>query len=146
MTALGISITATGPVFGTQGGTVATPMPVNSVMTCALFFRDFKIPELMLQGLVLQMSVWARIYIPMLQEPQEQIEFKLANGYLAILASLGDDITLGDTVRNIDLGGAFGSSTDEKMGYVDVGGVMCRVGDVALDSTIDQPTPFGYAS
>src|SRR3954470_1889956 len=63
-------------------------MAVNSVMTCALFFRDFKIPQLMLQGLVLEMSVWVRIYIPMLQEPQEQIEFKLANGYLAILASL----------------------------------------------------------
>jgi hypothetical protein len=121
-------------------------MPVNSVLTCALFLRDFRTVSLSLAGAVYELSLWARIYVPMLQEPQERIEFALANGFLAIMRSLGADVTFGGTVRNFDPGGAYGSSADERAGYVDVGGVMCRVGDIAIDTTIDQPNAFAYAS
>lgn len=119
-------------------------MAVNAVMTCAIFFRDVRVTRVSLSGPVLAMSTWARIYIPMLQEPQEQIEFALARAYFAILTSLSGDITLGDTVRNIDIGGAEGSALDERYGYADVSGTMCRVGDIALDVVIDQPGIFGY--
>lgn len=119
-------------------------MAVNAVMTCAIFFRDIRVSKVMLNGPVLAMGTWARVYIPMLQEPQEQIEFALAQAYFAILNSLSGDITLGDTVRNIDIGGADGSALDEKLGYADVSGTMCRVGDIALDVVIDLPGIFGY--
>ena len=65
----------------------------------------------------------ARVYGNMLAKPEDEIDPRIMTAMTTLIGAYSADFTLGGTVRNIDLLGAYG----QKLG--------AQAGDVAIDST-----------
>ncbi len=74
----------------------------------------------------------------MLNEPEDQIEYQLAEALSEISSDLIGEYDLGATIRNIDVGGIYGQSLTSEWGYLDVGGVMFRVVDITVPLIVDD--------
>lgn len=79
-----------------------------------------------------------RVYTSMLAEPQDAIDPRVLAAVDALLAAYSGDFDLGGTVRNVDLLGAHGTPLSARAGYLDQGGRLYRVMDVALPLIVND--------
>lgn len=72
--------------------------------------------------------VWyGRISIPMMREPQDDIDADLLSAAAAFIGSLTGGFTLGGLVRAVDVFGAHGSPLGGEPGFLDHDGTKYRV-------------------
>ena len=73
-----------------------------------------------------------RIYSNMLQEPQDMIDPNVIKATDVLCTAYSGDFTLGGSVAEVDLLGAYGTPMRAQSGYATSGGTMCR----CMDSTL----------
>lgn len=79
-----------------------------------------------------------RIYLSMLTEPQDAIDPAILSAATTLMAEYSANLTLGGTVRNVDLLGAFGVGLSAQAGYVNIDNHMHRVMEVVVPAIIND--------
>jgi len=78
----------------------------------------------------LELSV--RVYLNMLQEPQDAIDTNIMTAVDALMAAYSSDFDLGGLVRNVDLLGAHGDPLQADAGYLEQDRKLYRVVVITL--------------
>lgn len=79
-----------------------------------------------------------RIGQNMLKEPQDDVEIEILTSGLKLMAAYSGDFDLGGTIRNVDLLGETGVPLALDGGYINVDGVLLRVGIITLPMIIND--------
>lgn len=74
-----------------------------------------------------RVEVSVRIYMNMLQEPQDDIDRELLQAADALLGAYSGDFELGGLVRSVDLLGAYGTPLSARGGYIRQDNKLYRV-------------------
>lgn len=85
-----------------------------------------------------RVSLRARIYSNMLQEPQDGIDPGLLSATCQVLAAFSEGFTLGGTVREVDLLGAEGETLAAEAGYITIGQAMFRAMEITIPVVIND--------
>ena len=112
--------------------------PPAEELSASVFMDSVGVVELTLGTTIEIHTVNIRLYMKMLQEPTEQVEYKLAEVVSDIGSDLLGDYDLGATIRNVDAGGSKGSAMRAQWGYLDLGGTMFRVVDLFVPLLVDD--------
>lgn len=109
--------------------------------TAAVFMNGVEIAEVMLDGGTVEIhSLTVRLYAKAFRDTQsmESVEKTLAEAAEQVMSDLATDFDLGGNIRAIDIGGTYGTSMGVSFGYVDIGGEMERIADIALPIIVDN--------
>lgn len=68
-----------------------------------------------------------RIYGDMLQKPEDEVDPRILKAVTTLMGAYSGDFDFGETVRNVDLLGAYGPKLSAQAGYVTIGGTMYRI-------------------
>lgn len=128
--------TASGHVQRAQIGEPKQP-PVE-LITAAIFMAGTSIVGLYLNHHRELHVVTVRLYMDMLHEPTEEIEFRLAQAVEDITDDIVEKFALNSTVREVDLAGMNGTPVSTTWGYVDISGKMFRIVDITLPLNVDE--------
>ena len=79
-----------------------------------------------------------RIYGNMLTKPEDEIDPRLSTAATTLLSEYSGAFTLGETVRNIDLLGAFGAPLGARAGYMTIDSHMYRVMTITLPVVVND--------
>ena len=79
-----------------------------------------------------------RIYSPMVQEPQDEIDPRILDAVDALLASYSGDFDLGGTVEQVDLLGAYGPPLGARAGYLQQDGKVFRTMVLTVGLVVDN--------
>jgi hypothetical protein len=79
-----------------------------------------------------------RLLMPMLHEPQDEIDPTLIGAADALMRAYSGDFTLGDTVANIDLLGAHGNPLQGEAGYLNQDGKIFRAFVITLPVIVND--------
>ena len=107
-------------------------------LAAAIWMVKAGVAELTLATTIEQHVVNVRVYRNAMAEPTADTEEKLADAHDRIMVDLLGDSDLGGSIRAIDSGGIYGAKLEATWGYVDVGGTMFRVFDLAIPMIIDD--------
>lgn len=77
-------------------------------------------------------TIMARIYVNMTQEPQDKIDPLVFAAMDTLLEDFSGDFTLGGSARNIDLLGMSGESLSARTGYITIDQTMFRSVDITI--------------
>lgn len=83
-----------------------------------------------------------RIYKEMIAIPEETIELELAEATSNAVNYLYQNISLGDTVVDIDVGGIHGKPLTTDWGHVRVAAVLYRCVDIKFSLIVDETSQF----
>ena len=123
---------------GYTTASVGEPKSPPSEIHAAIFMTSTSVVRLMLNGATEELHVaTVRLHENMLGEPQEDIEFLMAERASKIMEDLFADFELGGNVRNIDAAGINGAPVRADWGYNDVGGKMYRIIDITIPMVVD---------
>lgn len=103
----------------------------------SLLLTRVEIPEVTLTGTIERRTVLLRIYTEAYRDPRSDIEFGMDERQAKIIEALLGDFDLGSTVRDLEP-----TLITVNYGYIEIGGKMHRVGEIALVMTIDDSATF----
>lgn len=78
------------------------------------------------------MRCTARIYFPLTHRPEDEIETKVLGAADGYLGRLNGDLTLGNTVRNIDVLAEMGDQPTWEFGHVNIDNKLYRIADLPI--------------
>lgn len=79
-----------------------------------------------------------RIYGNMLKKPEDDIDPKMMAAATVLIGAYSADLTLGGTVREIDLLGEYGQKLGGQAGYVNIGGAVYRIFTITVPCVIND--------
>jgi hypothetical protein len=79
-----------------------------------------------------RIEVEARLYAPMLSEPQDSIDLRLLEATDKLMAAYSGDFTLDGQVMDVDLLGRYGTGLSAETGYIEIDKVIYRVMVITL--------------
>lgn len=85
-----------------------------------------------LASTTVRLEVAARLYVPMLTEPQDDIELTLLGALDYLMGAYTGDFELGGTVQTVDLLGAWGTALKADTGYVRIDSTLYRSADITV--------------
>lgn len=124
-------------------GEPKSPPTQDSNLFAAVMMQQAQVAELTLQTTIETHTLLIRVYRNMLAEPTADIEFSTARVVSDIMSDLFGDADLGGTIRNVDIGGIYGTTPSVTWAYIDLGGVMFRVADLVLPLIVDDSATTG---
>jgi hypothetical protein len=74
----------------------------------------------------------ARFYVPMLSEPQDEIDPRVTDAMVDLMDRVNGDFTLGGTCDYVDLLGQHGQALSAQAGYLEISRALQRVVDVTI--------------
>ena len=84
------------------------------------------------------LTIMARIYLPMKQEPQDKIDPIIVAATDTLLEDFSGDFTLGGNARNIDLLGQTGESLSARAGYITPDKTIYRSMDITIPIVVND--------
>ncbi len=84
------------------------------------------------------LTIMARIYLPMIQEPQDKIDPTIAAATDTLLEDFSGDFTLGGNARNIDLLGQTGEALSARAGYITIDQTVFRSMDITIPIVVND--------
>lgn len=81
---------------------------------------------------------WARAYGNMLAKPEDETDPRLMTAISTLMGAYSADFTLGGTIRNIDLLGAYGTRLTAAAGYVTIDSHLYRQMTLTVPCVIDD--------
>lgn len=106
----------------------------------AVWLRDVK-PMPAASGLAATAGVvtfTVRVYVPMLSEPQDQVEKALLDSADALFTAFSADFELDASVRNVDLLGESGQALTAVTGYTSIDNTLFRIVDVTVPLIVND--------
>ena len=79
-----------------------------------------------------------RIYLPMIQEPQDKIDPTIVAAVDTLLEDFSGDFTLGGNARNIDLLGQTGEALSARAGYITIDQTVFRSMDITIPIIVND--------
>ena len=79
-----------------------------------------------------------RIYNPMTEEPQDEIDPRILRATDLLMAAYSSDFDLGGTVEQVDLLGAYGPALEARAGYLTQDGKVFRAIGITLPLIVDD--------
>lgn len=79
-----------------------------------------------------------RVYNPMTEEPQDDIDPRVLDAVDALMAAYSGDFDLAGTVEQVDLLGAYGPPLEARAGYLQQDGKVFRVMVITLPLIVDD--------
>lgn len=79
-----------------------------------------------------------RLYTPMVQEPQDEIDEVMLKALGALLSAYSSNYTFGGLIRNVDLKGATGFSLEADAGYLTVDQTKFRVVTIQVPCIVND--------
>jgi len=122
---------------------VGTHEPKNAPgngLTCAIWAAPFG-PVPASSGLTVasaRVSFLIRLYNPMLQQPQDDIDPTVLDAASKLISAYAGAFTLDGLVRNVDIFGAAGPALGATPGYLNQDGKIFRVIDILLPMIIND--------
>lgn len=115
-------------------------------LSCAIFYSGLK-PARGASGLAavsLLTLITTRVYLPMLGEPQDDIDPQIMGAVAALMLEYCGDFEFGGLVRNLDIFGAHGQPMDGRPGYINQDGKLFRTVDLVIavvtnDELVESP-------
>ncbi len=80
----------------------------------------------------------ARIYLPMIQEPQDKIDPTIVAAADTLMSKYSGDFSLGSSARNIDLLGSTGESLEARAGYITIDQTVFRSMDITIPIIVND--------
>lgn len=123
--------------------TVNTHEPKNSPangLWCSIWVQAIN-PLAAASGLAAtsgRVELMARIGASMVAEPQDGIDPNILTAASTLMNEYSGNLTLGGTVRDVDLLGQFGTALSAQAGYITIAQSMYRVMDVTLPIIIND--------
>lgn len=112
--------------------------PPQTGFSAAVFMSHVGVATLTLTTTIELHVATVRVYRDMLAEPQENVELDMAVIVSKVMSDLAGEYDLGATIRNVDIGGQYGTPLSARWGYLDVSGVMYRIADITLPLIVDD--------
>lgn len=115
----------------------------GSGLTCAFWLQSVG-PVPLDSGLAAtsaRVEITARIYQPMITEPQDEIDTRVGKAIDALINTLSGDFTLGGTVQSVDLLGKAGVPLSAQAGYQNVGGTIYRIMTIVIPVLVSNAWP-----
>jgi hypothetical protein len=91
-----------------------------------------------LNSVSVALDVMVRVYLPMLTEPQDEIDPLMLDAVDALCATYGGDFQLGGRVRSVDLFGAGGVQLQAQAGYMQQDGRLYRVMTITVPCVVND--------
>lgn len=79
-----------------------------------------------------------RLYMTMVQEPQDQIDETMLKALGALLSAYGNNFTLNGLIRNVDIAGSTGFSLEADAGYLTVDQTKFRVVTISVPCIVND--------
>lgn len=127
--------------------TVNTHEPKNTPdqgVSCAIFANSGA-PVGVASGLAsttMRLQFTNRLYMPMVREPQDDIDPAMLTALDTFMDAYSADFELDGLAHSVDLLGAYGTPLSYEFGYLNIGGGMFRIGDIfiplVLNDTYEQ--------
>jgi hypothetical protein len=83
-------------------------------------------------------TVNLRIFLNMLQEPQDAIDPNIVKAVDALMTAYSGDFTLGDLIRDVDLLGEHGDGLSAQAGYIEQDHKMFRVMTLKIPMVVND--------
>lgn len=125
--------------FERVNGHEAKNAPINGLSADVIITSMKPIP--MRSGLAATsalVSMEARMYIPALYEPQDDIDPRLITAADAVFNSISDNYTLNGAVAEVDLLGEYGNGMNGRMGYVETNQILYRTFTFTFDCVVND--------
>lgn len=106
--------------------------------TCAVWTGPGGPADSGLASTSMLMRFTVRVYVPMLQQPQDSVELDAVGAVDVLLAEYNGDFELGGAVRHVDVLGHYGNPLAFEPGYVTLDSTMFRVMDINLPLVIND--------
>lgn len=116
--------------------------PPTGKLNAAVFMDSVNVVQLTLATTIEIHAVIIRIYINMMSDPEEQIEYQMAEAVSKVSSDLIGEYDLGATIRNVDAGGAHSSGLRASWGYLELGGIIYRIVDMYVPLLVDDSATF----
>lgn len=87
------------------------------------------------------LTLYARIYTDMLQEPSGAIDPRVLRGASSLFGRLIGDFTLDGLVMSVDVRGAYGQALDAQAGYLNIDGKWYRIMTVIIPLIVNDVWP-----
>jgi hypothetical protein len=84
------------------------------------------------------LTIMARIYLPMIQEPQDKIDPTIVAATDTLMEDFSGDFTLGGNARNIDLLGQSGAALSALAGYITIDQTVFRSMDITIPIVVND--------
>ena len=84
------------------------------------------------------LTIMARIYLPMKQEPQDKIDPTIVAATDTLMEDFSGDFTLNGSARNIDLLGQTGESLSARAGYITIDQTVFRSMDITIPIVVND--------
>lgn len=126
-------------VFDSVNGHEPKSAPGSGV-TCAVWVQNIR-PIPLASGLDATSALVVlnqRVYIPMVAEPQDMIDPRVAGAVTALMQAYTEGFTLDGVIRNVDLLGMYGVPMDAQAGYLEQDKKMFRVMTVTLPLVVND--------
>jgi hypothetical protein len=126
-------------VFDSVNGHEPKNAPGNGVSASVWLSRLRPVKER--SGLVsvsVAVELTIRIFMPMLSQPEDDIDPKILTATDKLVESLVGDFDLGATVANVDMFGAMGVPMDARAGYFDQDGKKMRAMVVTVPVVVND--------
>lgn len=79
-----------------------------------------------------------RVYVPLLQRPQDDVELDAVGAADVLMAAYNGDFTLGGAVRQVDIFGEYGQALTIEPGYVTLDSTLFRIMDITLPLVVND--------
>lgn len=137
------SLAASSGLFTSVTGYEPKSAP-DSHLSCSVFLAPINpVTTSGLTHVSARLELQMRVMNNMLQEPQEGIELELADATDWLLNELIGGLTLGSTVRQVDVFGETGEGLRAVPGYISIGQTMFRVMDIFVPLLINDAFELG---
>jgi hypothetical protein len=121
---------------------VNTHEPKNapgSGLSCAIWLQSLRPTRSSgLSATSVNLTLNIRIYTPMMQEPEDDIDLVMGSAAITLMNAYSGDFDLGASVRDIDLLGMDGTPMSAQAGYLTIGSTMERVIVITLPIIIND--------
>lgn len=108
-------------------------------LTCAIWIQQIRpVTSSGLAATSGTVSLRARLYSNMLQQPYDMIDPNLTTAASTMLAAYSADLDLGGTTRAIDLIGTHGESLSAQAGYLEMDKRTYRVMDITIPVIVND--------
>jgi hypothetical protein len=118
------------------------PNPPGNGLSCAIW--PGRVHAIRGSGLATTSSLLAlsvRLYSPVTQEPQDDIDPHLVTAVDVLCTAYCADFTLDGLVRKVDILGEFGTSLDARDGWLEQADAIFRVYTITLPLVVDDLWP-----
>ncbi len=107
-------------------------------LTASLWIQDYRAASSGLSATSMRLLVQLRLFVPMLKEPQDDIDRELMGGVDAVFNEIIGDFAGLTGARYVDVHGADGEALSASLGYLQQDSKVFRIADILIPIVLND--------